>query len=181
MFPHHSTCHHSVVFYKDDASVRDSLTTYVTAALRAGDPALVIAKPGLLHEVTLEVHRQHMATPFGPQRADLVTLDAAGTLAKFCIDGKPDHALFDEVLGDALEGLCASGKRVAAYGEMVGILCERGQYADAVVLEAMWNELLARHRASLFCGYPSDLFTSAESRPFYHSIRAAHTVVHAAG
>jgi hypothetical protein len=178
MFPHLRTCRHAVLFYRDDAAVCQSVTGYITAALREGLPALVIAKPALLQELTLEVHRQHVqGDPFGPQRGRFVALDAEATLAKICRNGKPDRALFTEVIGGALEDLGAGGKRVAAYGEMVGVLCERGQYADAVVLEGLWNELLASAHASLFCGYSRQLFKTSKARSFYDQIRAAHTEV----
>ena len=178
MFPHRLPCQHSVLFYKDDASVRDSLAAYVATALRAGEPALVIAKPALRQQLTIELHRQHVqGAPFGPARGTFLMLDAAETLGKLCIDGKPDATRFMEVVGAALDQLAPDGKRVAAYGEMVGILCERGQYADAVALEGMWNELLATANASLFCGYPRRLFTAPSSRSFYDQIRSAHNFV----
>jgi hypothetical protein len=178
MFPHARTCRHAVLFYQDDAAVCHSVTGYVTAALRQGQPALVIAKPALLQELTLEVHRQHVqGDPFGPQRGRFVSMDAEATLAKICRNGKPDRGLFGAVIGGALEELGAGGQRVAAYGEMVGVLCERGQFADAVVLEGMWNELLVSAHASLFCGYARQLFKSSKARTFYDQIRAAHSEV----
>jgi MEDS: MEthanogen/methylotroph, DcmR Sensory domain len=178
MLPHRPTCRHSVLFYKDDASVRESVSGYIASALRAGEPALVIARPALLHELTIEVHRQHVqGAPFGPERGAFITLDAEATLARICVEGKPDARLFQQVVGGVLDELCDSGKRVAAYGEMVGLLCERGHYADAVRLEHMWNALLARCHASLFCGYASELFRSPASRAFYEEIRATHSHV----
>lgn len=180
MLPHRLTCHHSVLFYKDDSVVRDRVAAYIAAALRVGEPALVIAKPGLRHQLTIELHRQHVqGAPFGPARGSYIALDAEETLDRFCVDGKPDAAAFTRIIGGALGPLAAAGKPVAAYGEMVGILCERGHYGEAVRLEGMWNELLAKVNASLFCGYPGHLFQADEARPFYDQICAAHS--HVAG
>lgn len=179
MFPHSHSCNHAVLFYKDDDVVRASVTTYIASALRAGRPALVIAKPALLQQLTIELHRQHIqSAPFGPERGTFVPLDAESTLQRFCVDGRPDPALFEKVVGRQLEALSAQGKSVAAYGEMVGVLCERGQYADAVRLEGMWNALLAGSRASLYCGYSRRLFESPVTSAFYQQIRAAHTHVY---
>ncbi|HEX2543980.1 MAG TPA: MEDS domain-containing protein [Ramlibacter sp.] len=175
MYPHSRRCSHTVLFYKDETSVRESVAAYVAAALRAGDPALVIAKPPLRQQLTIALHRQHVqGSPFGPQRGLFVTLDAEETLEALCVDGSPDEGRFQEVIGAAFDGVAAPGKRTAAYGEMVGLLCERGQYADAVRLEAMWNELLPRFHASLFCGYSSHLFDAPAARPFFQQIHAAH-------
>lgn len=174
-----STCAHPhfVLFYRDEASAQSSISSYLTTALRAGEPALVIAKPKLLLQVRTELHRQHVqGVPFGPGRGRLVELDAAETLKKISVDGKPDARAFERVVGGALDALTkATGQRIAAYGEMVGLLCERGQYADAVHLEGLWNNLLTRARASLFCGYHRRLFQTAASKGFMDQIRAAHT------
>ena len=123
-----------------------------------------------------ELHRQHVqGNPFGPERGQLVELDAVETLQKISVDGKPDGQALERVLGGTLASLAATGRRVAARGEMVGLLCERGQYADAVHLEGLWNALLAGARVSLFCGYSRRLFQSNAAKGFMDQIRAAHT------
>ncbi|GAB3648614.1 MEDS domain-containing protein [Ramlibacter alkalitolerans] len=175
MAPDFHTCRHTVLFYRDAGAVRASVTGYVEAALRAGHPALVIARPELAHDLTIELHRCHVhGRPFGPDRGELLVLDAEATLDSLCLAGRPDEARFREVVGAALASLATGHKRVAAYGEMVGVLCERGRYADAVHLESLWNALLAESDASLFCGYPRHLFQPPEARGFYEQIRAAH-------
>jgi hypothetical protein len=179
MFPHIQRCSHAVLFYRDEATVRDNVAAYIAAALRLGQPALVIAKPALCQQLAIELHRQHVqGAPFGAGRGAFVTMDAESTLASFCRDGSPDPQLFHEVVGGALASLGAGDKHIAAYGEMVGLLCERGQYADAVRLEALWNDLLASSKASLYCGYAARLFDRPEARVFRDGIRAAHREVH---
>ena len=174
MLPHSRTCNHAVLFYKDGAWLREQVGHHVMAALRAGRPALVIAKPDLLQELKIALHREHVqGAPFGPQRGLLVTMDAADTLASICVDGHPDPELFRRFVGVPVQRLAQDGP-AAAYGEMVGILCERGQYADAVELEHLWNELLAACQASLYCGYHHRLFKSREGKGFYDRIRTAH-------
>jgi hypothetical protein len=168
---------HAVLFYRDESAAQSSIAAHLSAALRAGDPALVIAKPRLLLKVRTELHRQHVqGIPFGPGRGQLVELDAARTLERICVNNKPDAEAFERVVGSALASIAPrNGRQVAAYGEMVGILCERGQYADAVHLEKLWNDLLARAKASLFCGYSRRLFQSSAAKVFMDQIRAAHT------
>jgi hypothetical protein len=173
--PHFHTCRHTVLFYRDAEDVRANVTAYIETALRAGNPALVIARPRLVQDLTIELHRHHVQGPaFGPDRGELLVLDAEATLDSLCVAGKPDATLFREVVGSTLAALSAGQKRVAAYGDMVGVLCERGLYADAVYLEGLWNALLAEADAALFCGYSSHLFDPPESRGFQAQIRAAH-------
>ena len=177
MLPHHPACKHAVLFYKDDAWLREQVNRHVLEALHSGRPAIVIAKPALLQELKIAIHREHVqGAPFGPQRGALVTLDAEETLALICVDGRPDAGRFMSVVGEPVRELSANGQ-AAAYGEMVGILCERGQYADAIELEQYWNDLLTSCDASLYCGYHDRLFRSPESRDFYRQVRGAHDAV----
>lgn len=177
MSPHGCPCKHAVLFYRDDDWLREQVGQHVMAALRSGRPALVIAKPALLQELKFALHREHVqGAAFGPQRGSLVALDAEETLDSICVDGQLDAAQFMRVVGTPVKQLAGDG-RVAAYGEMVGILCERGQYADAVHLEQMWNQLLAACEASLYCGYPHRMFKGRDSKAFYDQIRAAHDEV----
>jgi hypothetical protein len=176
VFPHSRECKHSVLFYRDEETLRDRVLAHVAAALRDGEPALIIAKPGLREALAIELHRQHVqGKPFGPRRGSLSWLDAGATLDQFCIGGRVDATRFHEVVGGALARLSHGGTRVTAYGEMVGLLCEQGHYAEAMTLEALWNELLASTHTSLCCGYAEQLFESAAGRVYKNEIRALHS------
>lgn len=171
-------CPHTVLFYRDDAAVFGKVAAHIISALRSGAPALVIAKPRLVEHVTIDLHREHVdGTPFGPGRGRLLALDAAATLERVCTNGRLDAARFERVIGEALDVLETPGRDVTAYGEMVGILCERGDFAAAVELERMWGRLLAKRQASLLCGYSQRLFSHSSTRGFYRDIRAAHDAV----
>ena len=176
MLPHRHQCTHGVLFYRDDALLRERTCGYIATALRAGQPGLVIARPDLLRHVTIDLHRQHVqGAPFGPERGEFVAMDADLTLRQISVRDKPKTALFDQVVGGAVAKLAAGGRRVAAYGEMVGILCDRGQYAQAVRLEEMWNALLASVDANLYCAYAAQLFERSGSADFRRQIVEAHT------
>lgn len=173
------SCRHGVLFYRDEASLRDNVVPRIASALRAGEPVLVIASAKLRQQIAIEMHREHVhGTPFGSQRGALVAADAVRTLERFCKRGKPDAAQFRKIVGGLLTELAAAGKPPTVYGEMVGVLCERGQHADAVRLELMWNELLASSQASLLCGYHSALFDHPDAQPFYDAICEAHEFTH---
>jgi len=51
-----------------------------------------------------------------------------------------------------------------AYSEMVDLLWMTGQEAAAVSLEVRWNQLIARGKCSLLCGYASDRVARAPVR-----------------
>lgn len=167
---------HFVLFFNSEASAHKRVYGYVRSALRDGLPALVIGKPALLEHIRDSLHSERAADArYGPDGGTLVLMDAQRTLDSLCVAGKPDPLLFEHVVGSALRNLASNGRAVAAYGEMVGVLCERGRYEDAIALERLWNSLLEEVDASLVCGYTRSLFAPAAAKPFYEAIRAAHT------
>lgn len=64
---------------------------------------------------------------------------------------------------------------------MVAVLCERGDYEAALALEALWNDLAARYRFSLFCAYPRRLFSESGHSHAFQRVCAAHSLVRTAG
>jgi PAS domain S-box-containing protein len=72
----------------------------------------------------------------------------------------------------------AGGARLHAFGEMVALLCARGQYEAALQLERLWNELAHRisHSIdfSLFCAYPWSLFPSVKVANAFQQVCAEH-------
>lgn len=64
---------------------------------------------------------------------------------------------------------------MSAYGEMVGLLWERGETAAALELEQFWNTILPDTVCSLFCGYPIDMFGHDLDVAGVNRIVAAHT------
>lgn len=164
---------HSVRFYERDQEVLAEVSDYLDSALRSGGLAVAIAT---------EAHRSELARQLsgfgGPgwHPGTLVMLDAAETLNSFMVDGAPDAGRFKATIEPLLDK-CDEGKPRHAFGEMVAVLCERGQYEAALELEALWNDLLARHRFSLFCAYPKRLFASGAQARLFRHVCAAHTSV----
>jgi hypothetical protein len=174
----HSCSSHYVHFYQDVDGVRRKVAAFLALALRTGGPAVVIAKPTLAQQLRIEMHRQHVqGIPFGAERGELIVLDAEETLDSFCVDGEPVAARFKAVVGKLIAKLAQQGKGVAAYGEMVAVLCERGNFAAAVKLEKMWNELLAKYHVALYCAYPRSLFSQPAGARFFEKVAQAHSQV----
>jgi hypothetical protein len=77
-----------------------------------------------------------------------------------------------ELLARARHG----GRRVRAFGEMVAVLCARGDQAATVRLEHLWNELCQAQGFSLFCAYPKVGFTQ-DATASISELCAAHSRV----
>jgi PAS domain S-box-containing protein len=165
---------HFVRFYDNDALLLDEVAAFVDQALHVQGRAIVIAtaahRDALQARVAALAHARHRSVP----PAHVVWLDAETTLAAFMVDGWPDRQRFDEVVGSAVAAACAGGTRVHAFGEMVALLCARGQYDAALQLERMWNDLAQRLAFSLFCAYPWSLFPTAQLKNAFKQVCAEH-------
>jgi PAS domain S-box-containing protein len=172
---------HSVHFYDDDHLFLDSLSEFVGAALGAGGACVVIAT---------EPHRSELARSLTSLGLDLslaaatnryIALDAADLLNCFMVDGWPDDARFLQTIEPKLRQ-ARSGSRhpatpVAAFGEMVSVLCAQGLIEAAMRLEQLWIELAKRHALSLRCAYPMHLFSDTDASDGFHRICAEHNAV----
>lgn len=148
---------HIVQFYESDAALTDLVVAYLTAAVVGGDAVVAIATGEHLAAFTAGLTSEGIDVPAAVSSGALVLLDSASTLRAITIDGKPDGASFDAVVGETIRAAADAGRSVRAYGEMVAVLWAEGNVAGALELEQLWNDLAARHPFSLFCAYPADL------------------------
>lgn len=169
---------HFVRFYDDDAFLLHEVGEFIDSALRCGGTGIVIATAD-----HLEVLRPRLdgfgfaAGQAGWYPGRLVMLDAEATLDRFLVEGWPDEARFQRIIGPLLAEAQRSGPVVHAFGEMVALLCEAGRFEAAMELEAMWNRMADRHAFSLMCAYPSRLFARSERTGAFRHICGAHAHV----
>ena len=171
-------CAHSVQFYgADESRLAATVGAYIAEGLKKGESVLVIASP----EHTAEFLRRLEYSGGDPGRSvrerRVLFLDAGTMLAGFMVNGEPDQHLFREAIQSALNELhaCDAATDSRAYGEMVGVLWERGEYSAAIRLEELWNDLLASAKIQLFCGYPIDIFGSEVHSHEVARVLSTHT------
>lgn len=110
-------------------------------------------------------------------------IDAARLLNKLTPCGIVESGHFtttmNALLTDLKMGAGDSQKRSAvyAYGEMVDVLCKRGEHSKAFELEEVWNAFLATNDVSLLCGYRMDSFRDQLLAPVFQQICRAHAIV----
>src|SRR4051812_30619028 len=149
---------HGVQVYAEPSELADSVATYLAAGFERDEPALVVAMPA-----HLELLGERLAARGWERRQAeldglLVVADAEEALASFHeLDG--DTARFEETACELLDRVGGGSDRpVRVFGEMVDVLCRRGDPAAADELERRWNDLAQRRRFSLLCGYHLDVF-----------------------
>jgi hypothetical protein len=144
----------------------DAVATFMREGIAIGEVGLLVATP------------EHVAAVdalLGDVRAKVIYLDAAKTLDRILLHGRPDRLRFLDAVGDVVEQAANAGNsRVRAFGEMVALLCQRGEPRAAKELEDLWNELGVRHGLTLLCSYPVGAFAGLTS-PYAMPLRDAHS------
>lgn len=158
-----------VQVYRNRDFLVDAVSLYVGAGLRAGDAAIIIARPE---------HRERFVGALESVRAypasGLRFLDAESTLARFMVDGMPEWTAFHKLIGGTIAELRLQYPTVRAYGEMVDILWQRGERKAALRLEEFWNEIGKLQTFSLLCAYAMDPL-SGDTYAGLDSICRCHT------
>jgi hypothetical protein len=146
---------HRVQFYHAEAEVIEAAVAYLADGLEQGGSCVIIATAA--HREAIE--NKLAASGFDLSAARLagcyVDADAAQTLSRLMVDGKPDRKEFEAVVGSAVEECARNGAPVRVYGEMVGLLAGIGDRRSTLALESLWTALQRRLQFDLFCGYPS--------------------------
>jgi hypothetical protein len=141
-----------VQFYETDAFLAASVADFAATAMAFGDPAIVVATES--HRRLIAEALAHAGNEDPSDASDrVIWLDAQETLDSFMVDGSPDPARFDEVIGTLVRSHLDRG-RLSIYGEMVSLLFDEGNVTAAMKLEDLWHELSKSSSFVLLCAYP---------------------------
>jgi signal transduction histidine kinase/CheY-like chemotaxis protein len=84
----------------------------------------------------------------------IIVLDAEETLARLMVNGMPDHRTFFNLIFGLMEHSRNEGRDVRICGEMIALLWMERNFAGAIRLEELWNDLMKQCSFSLLCTYP---------------------------
>jgi hypothetical protein len=93
------------------------------------------------------------------------------------VDDVPDETLFQATLGDMVGRARGGGRRLRAFGEMVGVLWSEGNKDGALKLEHLWTRLQAEQKFPLFCAYSRADLRPNSIESDVQTICAAHSRV----
>jgi signal transduction histidine kinase len=177
---------HVAQFYEGEDFLIDALERFVRDGLDSGDGIMVVATRSHLDTLAARLDGAgSLREALDGGRAML--LDAGDTLSEILVDGAPDAARFDHVVGRRIAG-CARAcesvipratrpPRIRAFGEMVDVLCRDGKHRAAVRLEEMWNRAADAHDLSIFCGYAMAGFACHDGSSRFGEVCAQHDLV----
>lgn len=166
---------HFVQLYTDDGALARNVGRYLCEAVASGEAAIVIATPEHRDAFRSNLQSRNVDVALLEQNRKLLFLDAARTLSRFMVNGRPDWSCFEATISGAVESLARAGRGVRAYGEMVGLLWTSGEYSAAIRLEDHWNRILGSLGAALYCSYPIDVFGKEFEATSVHAILCDHT------
>ena len=155
---------HVVQFYGGEFPA-GSVAGFLREGIDQGEVCIVIAEPHHVRAVDALLDRS----------GKCIYVDAEETLAKFMVAGRPDRTKFMDTVEDMVQQAAeAGGGKVRAFGEMVVLLCQRGEAEAAHDVEVLWNEVAARNDLRLLCSYPISA-VEGRSHGFAKPLRDTHS------
>ncbi len=173
------THRHEVQFYPNDAAFLLGVTCFIEAALKAGNPVIVIAT---------ESHRSGLLQRLLASGVDLAAaieqglylpLDVDEALSAFMANDLPDPVrllnLFDDLVSSTTTAATAEHHRVAAFGEIAPTLWAQGKADAAIQVEHITDEFARTRNVDILCGYVLNSL-QREQDQIYERICTEHTV-----
>jgi DNA-binding NarL/FixJ family response regulator len=172
---------HEVQFYSTDATLLLGLTCFIEAALKAGNPVIVVAteshRTGLLQELLA----RGVDAAAAIEQGLYLPLDVDEALSTFMVNDLPDSVRFLNVFGDLVSSATKAAKaehpRVAAFGEIAPTLWAQGKVDAAIQVEQVTDELAKTHNVDILCGYVLNSFQRKQEH-IYERIYTEHTAIY---
>jgi hypothetical protein len=175
-------CHIVQLYGDDHLQLTAGVARYLAAGYEQDQPLIAIATGA--HKPMLREQLAALGVPVAEAERDgrLLFVDARETLEAFMVDGYPDEARFAATIGATARRIQEEnpGGRLRGFGEMVGLLWERGQFPSAIRLEQLWNALQASLGLDVYCAYPIDIFSGGFSTGIVSGLLCTHSAIVAA-
>jgi len=165
-------CEHILQIYENDDAFLDVLLSFVGDGFRKNECVIVIASQGHLDLLEQRLVSIGISVETLKTIDRYIPLNAEETLSKFMVKGWPDETLFNQIVSSIIQKANTNGYIVRAFGEMVALLWEQGNYGATVQLEELWNKFCAKEAFSLFCAYPKAGFTDSATNSVSHICEA---------
>jgi hypothetical protein len=143
-------------FYSDPNRLYADVGRFFFDGLCRGEAVVGIATA--LHRRSFEeyLEAEGIDVPGAKATRQILLLDADECLARFMVggldQGMPSADPFRELVEDLLAGT-QGFPRVRAFGEMTGLLFERGNEAASARLQALWNEVAVSRQIEIYTAY----------------------------
>jgi hypothetical protein len=154
-------------------SLAATVSCFLHDGYRAGGTLLLIARAAHRQAIVDELSRRGCSAANAAAERRVIALDAHETLARMSAGRRVDAGLFGWTVGSMVRRLASVGA-LRIYSEVVEVLASHRDFDEALRLEMLWNNLAARHRFTLMCGYSSAHFTPDDAQPVLAHICGCH-------
>ena len=172
---------HGVQFHPDEAALICGFTSFVEAALKAGNPVIVIATESHRKSVLEALLARGVDGTAAMEQGLYLSLDVDAALSTFMVNDLPDSGRFLKVFGDLLSSVAkmATGEhsRVAACGELSPTLWAQGKVDAAVQVEHLTDEIAKTCNVDVLCGYVLNSFQREQETHIHARICAEHSAI----
>ena len=172
---------HEVQFYADDAAFLLGFTRFIEAALKAGNPVIVIATKSHQTSLLQKMLSSGVDVAASIEQGFYLPLDVAEALSAFMVNDLPDSVRFRKFMGDrialAAKATKAKHPRIAACGEMALALWAQGKADAAIQVEQVTDEIAKTCNVDILCGYVLNRFQREQESHIYERVCAEHAAV----
>ena len=145
---------HAVCFYEDSPSLARTVARFIGEGLAASQAAVIVATASHSASICGQLMALGVDSQERIEHGELLMFDADEVLNRFMVGNRPDAERFEDTINPIVDKAAGSRKRlVRIYGEMVDVLWSNGREDAALSLEVLWDQLIARRKISLLCGY----------------------------
>ena len=151
---------HIVQLYQDQEFLNRAVCRFAGAAIANGEGLILVPTLDHWNAFHPRLEAEGVDVEAARERGQLAVVDADKFLPRFMKDGMPDSPVFlglaADVIGKARDG--GRYPKVRWWGEMVNVLCERGDVAASMHLEDLFDQLGHKLDVALFCSFLMDNF-----------------------
>ena len=171
--------HHIVHFYDEQEAMVQTVASFLAGGLLRGAPAVVVVARDRTASLTDRLTEMGIDIERATASRQLVLLDSAETLDQLLVDGMPSAERFRDVVGTLVTSLCELWRpfQLLGFGDMVDLLCARGETAAAIELERLWDDLAHRHPFTLYCAYDARQFAHETDRAAFQAVCRHHDLI----
>jgi len=151
---------HIVQLYQDREFLNRAVCRYARAGLANEEGVILFATDAHWSAFRPRLEAEGVDVRPAQERGQLTVFDADELLSRFMRGAMPDPPTFADVVGDIIGQAHAGGsyQKVRAWGEMVNVLCERGDAAASMNLEDLFDQLNKIVNIVMFCSFLMDNF-----------------------
>lgn len=173
---------HAVRLYSDDAEFLGAVLPFVAEGVERREPVVLVATAPHVDAIRTGLTKRGWDPARLEGQGRLLVVDPDDLLAAILHDEVPSPDAFERSAGTLLDRAeaTADGHPLRVFGEMVDLLCQRGDPQGAAVVEQLWNRLLATRDLSLLCAYRVDVFDAEVQASLLPAVCGAHTHVEVA-